>query len=386
MDYLIQPGDTLFTIARRFGITLEALLAANPGITNPNNIVPGQRITIPVPAPPGPTPQIYIVRTGDTLGGIARRFGISLNQLLAANPQISNPNVIAPGQRINIPATVPAPPGATMPYTVQPGDTLSLIAGRFGTTVANLLRLNPSITDPNRIFVGQQILVPAATPTPTGAPGCIVYVSDRSGRPELWRSNAKGEQAVQITRESGTAAQPVANPQWAPNGSRIAYQAAGGLFVIDPCGRNPRLLAPEVSSYSWAHDSSRLAFSNPSGSFSVDLQGNQRPISSSLFNPVWFPGDQQLAGTVPENEEIRFAHLATVESSGANFRIIEPPVPAGLVRLSPNGRYAATELFKGYAFGVFETVTVYDFESGNRVTLPGFEIPIPMEVEFVHDI
>ena len=125
MEYIIQPGDTLFAIAGRFGITLAELLAANPQITNPDLVFPGQRIMIPVSAPP----EVYVVRPGDTLFAIARRFGVTLEQLLAANPQITDPDRIFPGERINIPAAVP-PPG-TMFYTVQPGDTMFLIARRF---------------------------------------------------------------------------------------------------------------------------------------------------------------------------------------------------------------------------------------------------------------
>lgn len=53
MDYTVQSGDTLYLIARRFGVTLDALIAANPGIRDPNLIYPGQVITIPVGAGQG---------------------------------------------------------------------------------------------------------------------------------------------------------------------------------------------------------------------------------------------------------------------------------------------------------------------------------------------
>jgi spore coat assembly protein SafA len=138
LEYIVQPGDTLSVIARRFGITLQQLLAANPQITDPNKIFPGQRINIPVDTTP---PSVYIVQPGDTLYLIARRFGITLDQLLAANPQITDPSRIFPGQRINIP-TGPPPSGTTF-YVVQRGDTLFGIAQRFGTTISVLLSLNP---------------------------------------------------------------------------------------------------------------------------------------------------------------------------------------------------------------------------------------------------
>lgn len=95
----------MFRIARRFGISLSALIAANPQIPNPNLIFPGQQICVPVkPVPPKcPEGFLYTVRRSDTLFRIAQRFGISLQALIRANPQIANPDVIFPGQVICVP-------------------------------------------------------------------------------------------------------------------------------------------------------------------------------------------------------------------------------------------------------------------------------------------
>ena len=78
-------------------------------------------------------------------------IGIPL-AILKVNPQITNPNLIFVGQGITIPAGVST-------YAVQRGDTLRIIANRFGTTVDNLLVLNPNIKNPNLIYVGQVIRV-----------------------------------------------------------------------------------------------------------------------------------------------------------------------------------------------------------------------------------
>ncbi len=102
--YIVQKGDTLFFIAKRFGVSLDALIRANPQIKDPNLIFPGDVVFIPqAPAPPKPPARKYIVQKGDTLFLIAKRFGVSLDALIRANPQIKNPNLIFPGDVVFIP-------------------------------------------------------------------------------------------------------------------------------------------------------------------------------------------------------------------------------------------------------------------------------------------
>ena len=155
--YIVARGDSLKGLAVRFGTTVEALLAANPAITNPNVIYEGQQVKVydpqnTPPPPPPPSGQAYYVQRGDTLRKIASKFSTTVDAILRVNPQISNPNVIYVGQAITIPAGV-----AT--YVVQRGDTLRIIANKYGTTVENLLRLNPNIKNANLIYVGQVINV-----------------------------------------------------------------------------------------------------------------------------------------------------------------------------------------------------------------------------------
>jgi LysM repeat protein len=158
--YVVARGDTVKGLAARFGSTVDSILASNPSIRNANLIYEGQRLTIYSAGPGNPPPSnpppasggLYYVVKGDTLRKIAAKFGTSVDALLRLNPQIANPNVIYVGQAITIPA-------GSSTYTVQRGDTLRIIANRFGTTVDALLALNPKIKNPNLIYVGQVITV-----------------------------------------------------------------------------------------------------------------------------------------------------------------------------------------------------------------------------------
>jgi len=175
--YTVQWGDTLASVAYRCGTTQDAIRQANPNIRY--WLYAGQRLSMPGynanntaynyngynnntynPAPQYyatnyySAPQgsrTYVVQWGDTMRKIADRMGVNLNDLIAANPQIWNPNWIFYGQVINLPTPAQY-------YTVQRGDTLQIIAARFGTSVYNLESLN-HLWNPNLIYAGQVIRV-----------------------------------------------------------------------------------------------------------------------------------------------------------------------------------------------------------------------------------
>ena len=154
--YIVARGDTVKSIAGRFNISVETLVRWNPDITNINLIFEGQRLIVAsnggIPNPPAPSNGTYVVQRGDTLRKIAARFDTTTDAILRVNPQITNPNVIYVGQIINLPLTAST-------YVVQRGDRLKIIAARFGTTLNNLLALNPGITNPDVIYVGQLIRI-----------------------------------------------------------------------------------------------------------------------------------------------------------------------------------------------------------------------------------
>lgn len=157
--HVVQRGENLYRISLRYGTTVQAIAAAN-GIANPSRIYAGQRLAIPCgSAPPPSSGRVYTVRHGDTLYGIARRFGVGLQAIIRANG-IANPNRIYAGQRLIIPGGgSTAPPSGGVWYTVRPGDTLAGIAWRFGVNMWAIVRAN-NIPNPNLIHVGQRLYIP----------------------------------------------------------------------------------------------------------------------------------------------------------------------------------------------------------------------------------
>lgn len=157
--YTVKAGDTLSGIAARFGTTYQALAASN-GIANPNVINVGQVIKVPTGgAAPAPNydGKIYTVKAGDTLSGIAQAYGTTY-QLIAQVNGIADPNKISVGQVLTIPTTTTQAVGGGTVHTVASGETLSGIASRYGTTYQALAQRN-GISNPNLIFVGQKIRI-----------------------------------------------------------------------------------------------------------------------------------------------------------------------------------------------------------------------------------
>lgn len=175
----VQRGDTLGSIASKAGTSIASLVALN-GIKNPNLIRIGQVLSLPAAAGGSSAPSAppaaataakapaggatrHVVRSGETISGIATRYAISQAQLIAANG-LTDGRVYV-GQRLAlVPSNnaAPAPGAAGVTHTIAPGQTLSSVAQRYGTTIRAIQDAN-GITDPNLVVVGQELKIPSTS-------------------------------------------------------------------------------------------------------------------------------------------------------------------------------------------------------------------------------
>ena len=178
VSHTVQPGETLYGLGTRYGLDWTAIASANE-LRSPFLIYPGQVLAIPrpcaweppvppvpaEPAPPDPPSLpcglVYVVQKGETLIGLAERFGLSLHDLLRANPHLAEAYPLAAGQRLNIPRRV-------VLHRVGEGETVYSLAQRYGASVELLAWVN-DLRPPFTIYVGEYLTIPAPCPVPEPA-------------------------------------------------------------------------------------------------------------------------------------------------------------------------------------------------------------------------
>jgi len=197
--YKVRPGDTLGHIADRHGTSSKVLMAAN-GIRNPRSLNVGQSIRIPggttvaAAAPANSrvktTSRVHTLRSGETVGAIAQRYGVSTKEILAANG-IRNARGLQIARRLVIPgnatvaatqvtaplvaaakaAPAPAPAAKAAPakkaassgsHPMRPGETLGGIAQRYGISARALMQAN-GISDARRVRAGRTLVIPGSS-------------------------------------------------------------------------------------------------------------------------------------------------------------------------------------------------------------------------------
>ena len=217
--HVVQWGESLSMIADQYGVTVEAIMAAN-GLRDPDYVYAGQKLVIPMSGGPrtpsmgmwpsmpgsgagsdgGRCHDYYTVQLGDTLSGIAWQYGTTVNELSQANGLSSD--FIYEGQKLCVPGAR-GTSQSSMPsksydsqatyYTVRAGDTLAGIALRYGVSQTAIMQAN-NLSNPSLIYVDQRLVIPGAygdahgqsKPMPGEKPGASPGYSPMGAEPD-WR-------------------------------------------------------------------------------------------------------------------------------------------------------------------------------------------------------
>lgn len=240
---VVRRGDTLSAIAARFGTTVSRLIALNR-IANPDLILPGQVVILAPSSSTGTAGKgavvrsvvVHVVRPGETLTGLAERFGTSVAAIMATN-RVTNPNRIVIGQRLRIAVSSSAQRQSaastsatgTATHVVRAGETLTGIARRYGTSVAVLLKLN-HLPRSGLIRVGQRILVPAVRAS--SATGWSTTRFPTVTRALMARRGAIRDLVVDEARRAGVPAALALAVGWQESGWRQRVVSSAGAVGV----------------------------------------------------------------------------------------------------------------------------------------------------------
>lgn len=221
LEYEVRPGDSLLTIAVEFGVPVNDIIAAN-NLVNPDSLSAGQRLIIPgaqavAAQSGGGTVSVteervsHVVAAGETLSTIAEQYGVTTQSVVEAN-RITNPDAVRVGQTLIIPVVREV---VLVEHQVAAGETLSGIALRYGVTAAVILEAN-NLRNPDALRVGQTLVIPGA-----------VVAADAASAPAASQSAthtvAAGETLSSIALRYGVSTQAVvdANRIANPNALRV---------------------------------------------------------------------------------------------------------------------------------------------------------------------
>lgn len=152
--YVVQKGDSLWSIAKKLNTTVDELKSLN-NLTS-NNLAIGQVLKIPGSSESGDIPEFYMVKSGDTLYSIARENGLTVQDLINLN-NLTSTNLKV-GQRLKLKAITSMPSTEENIYIVVKGDSLYAIANRYNVSVQDIIDANNLKT--TALSIGQRLIIP----------------------------------------------------------------------------------------------------------------------------------------------------------------------------------------------------------------------------------
>lgn len=232
--YTVQQGDTIASIASAFNIYVDWVTELN-GVS----VSPGQRIKLPpwysrcpdISAAGSQPCRVYSVQNGESLFAIATGFHVTVEEIVAVNPGFTTDTILAPSQPVKIPPFT-AECGAGTPvtgfptdgvttcraYRIQASDSLYSIAVAFGSSANDIIALNPEFSTPSLLAPGATIKIP---PWDDSCPPEGILVSPSDGSTPVYRPTSPGSSSPSTTPVPTAPAGPSPPPRLVGNGSPV---------------------------------------------------------------------------------------------------------------------------------------------------------------------
>lgn len=172
--HIVKQGDSLYALSQKYGVPLQKIIEANPQISNPDALAVGDKVK--VPAAPVAVPdnnELYYkhtVKQGDTLWKLSKAWGITLKEIIDANPQLKNPNALLTGEVVNIPKKSTASP--IQPQSIQGNVTpiqAQAVEPNENPAPIQPQAVSPAVTDKTQVG-GKAYTGPKEQPAPEVAP------------------------------------------------------------------------------------------------------------------------------------------------------------------------------------------------------------------------
>jgi LysM repeat protein len=324
-DVVVRPGETLSEIAERHGVSLTRLMQAN-GISDPAFVEAGRRLVIPgsrssaaaarpAPAAGGST----TVKPGETLSEIADRNGTTVERLMQLNG-IKDPNLVAAGTRLTLPGQPRrsvAQSANARHHVVQSGETLSHIADAYDMPVERLITLN-KISDPNLVVAGTRLQIKAPPPVPKPRP--VAQKPRPAAAPVAAKPAAKPTPKAAVVADKPVASKPVTSQP-------VASKPADKKPVDSkPAETQPALTTAAVVSAA----SSQSVAARPVESKTADPKATEPRAAESR------PADQKLVEEKPlSNKPVAAAMVTSKPAIRTSPAVSSKPVSSKPVSSKP---------------------------------------------------
>ncbi|MBJ6362943.1 LysM peptidoglycan-binding domain-containing protein [Paenibacillus sp. GCM10012307] len=260
--HVVKQGESLYTISQKYGVPLDEIIKLNPGIANPNEIDVGLKVKIPsavttTPHKPNEVEILHqhVVKQGDTLWKLSKAWGVSLNEVIKANPQLKNPNALLVGEIVNIPKESSGEkvwPESTQSENQKPNTAVQKVS------TEQIVKSKKEET------------APIAVPTPTPLPEKVKSV-------EVEKKEKKKEEIKEVKKEA-----PV-HIEKTPSADLFKQKEIPAVEALTsyPLPKIPQIVSPAVTHHGYAVQQHSVNVNIGPANVVPNISPNVSPASTS---------------------------------------------------------------------------------------------------------